>query len=187
MKLFHKVLLNGTAAAVLFFVGTGLAHADKGGSKGGASGGTAKAVPSNASSGMKAGQRQQAQAKKVGSGQINNNMAKSNSQHQMQHQQNIKKDFCSTPWNYCNSGYGYGSCWNYPTYRSSCSYPVYDYCYTTPVCYPCQPQVIASTRVIQVIQPAPVVETGITTSSTGACVRPPLSGAGYQHVPLPRK
>ena len=33
MKVFIKALLTGTAAAVLFFMGTGLAHADKGGNK----------------------------------------------------------------------------------------------------------------------------------------------------------
>jgi len=178
MKLIVKSLVTGTAAAVLFFVGTGMAHADKGGSKGGPSGGSAKAGPSNAG--------QQMQAKKVGSGQFNSGMAKSNGQHQFQHQ-NFKKDFCGTPWNYCNYGYGFNNCWSYPWYRSSCSYPVYDYCYSSPLIYTYQPQVIATTRVIQVVQPAPVVETitTTTTNTSGAIVRPPVNGAGFQQGPGP--
>ena len=175
MKVIIKALVTGTAAAVLFFVGTGMAHADKGSGKGGPSGGSAKSAPTSAG--------QQAQTKNVGNGQFNNGMAKSNGQHQ----QNFKKDYCYTPYSHCNYGYGYNGCWNYPWYRSSCSYPVYDSCYSSPLCYTYQPQVIATTRVIQVVQPAPVVETvtTTTTSATGAIVRPPVNGAAFQQGPVP--
>ncbi len=248
MKVFIKALVTGTAAAVLFFVGTGMAHADKGGSggsRGGSSGGSAKSGSSvgsshvsssnsgssmnktsnfsnvnktgNVSSVNKTGnaanvnktnvaQNQQSQAKKVGSNQgttvAKNNMG--NQQNKMS-QQNFKKDsYCKdnywnkscypSCWNYgynsCSYGYG---CWNYPCYSSCytpcyspcyeyCSYPSYQTCYTTPVCYSCQAPVITTTQVIEVIQPAPVVETVTTTQTTQAtatAVRPPSNDISF--------
>lgn len=166
MQLFIKPLVTGTAAAVLFFIGTGMALADGKGNKGGLAG-----------SGVKASQGQQSQAKKVGMGQHNNGMVKSNGQSQFQHQQIFKKDF---HWNgtFC---YNKGSCWNYPWYKSYCSYPVYNYFYTCPILFAYRPQVI-TTQVIEVVQPVPVVETvtTTTTSTTGALFR-----SGIQQAPVP--
>src|SRR5215218_8877045 len=118
MKLIIKALVTGTATAVLFFIGTGMALADGKGNKSG----PAKSGSSNPGS-MKSSQGQ-------------HTMGKSNFQHKGQHQQNFKKDF---HWNgtFC---YNYGSCWNYPWYRSSCSYPVYNYCYTSPILFAYRPQ-----------------------------------------------
>ena len=114
--------------------------------------------------------------------------------------------FCSTPWskggcfpsnyycgwNYGGFGFGYGwnSCWNFPWYRNYCytpcynycTYPIYDYCCTTPVCYTYQ-QPVSVTKVIEVIQqPAPVVETvttQTTTNATATVVKPPSHDVSF--------
>jgi hypothetical protein len=99
-------------------------------------------------------------------------------------QQNYKKDFfcgtwnkgcyptCWNPcWNTCGFGFG---CWNYYPWFSRCyspcydycCYPTYNYCYTTPTFYTCQPVEIVTTKVIEVVQQTPVVETVATTQTT---------------------
>ena len=130
----------------------------------------------------------QNQTNKIGSSQLSktpSNLAKNNvSSSNKMGQQNFKSNqFCGTwnkgcfptnyncGWNYCSYGFG---CWNpwytrcYSPCYDYCCYPIYDYCYTTPVFYTCQPVEIVTTRVIEVVQQAPVVETVTTTQTTQA-------------------
>ena len=184
MKVFIKALLTGTAAAVLFFMGTGLAHADKGGNKAGSSGGTAKMSTSNAGNGMKVNQGPAQQNNKVGNVSNFSKVGSNQVNNSKMSQQNFKKDpFCGTAWSKGCYPSNYNCGWNYPLYSHCyspcydyCSYPVYSSCYSTPTCYTCQSPVITTTRVIQVVQPAPVVETVTTTQTTqatAAIVAPP--------------
>ena len=143
MKVFIKALVTGTLSAVLVLVGTGMAHADKGGSKGGSSGGSAKVGSSTAGSGMKmsqgsnqqlaktsnstnlnktnVAQNQQSTAKKVGSNTVNSNVAKTNSVNKsvnsfnkMPQQQSFSKNFyCGTPWSKGCFPTSYNCGWNY--------------------------------------------------------------------------
>ena len=184
MKLFTNALVTGTAAAILFFTGTGSAHADKGGPKGGPSGGSAKVGSGNAGS-MKSSQ---------GSGQASKQGNYAQHQGSKMPHQNFKKDFyCGNTWNKgcypSNYNYGYNfcgynfGCSSYPWYNR-CYTPTYEYCYTPQVFYTYQPRVITTTRVIEVIQPAPVVET-VTTTATTTAVKPPCHEAGFVN-PVPR-
>lgn len=105
---------------------------------------------------------------------------------------NYKNNFyCGTPWkNNCspyNSSYcGWGSgCWNtsyFPWYRNYCYTPCYNYCAyptfayacSTPVVWSYQAPVTIASQVVEVVQPAPVVETvaSTTTSASSAVVQP---------------
>ncbi|MFT3881175.1 MAG: hypothetical protein QM703_16115 [Gemmatales bacterium] len=152
MKPSISALVTTTAAAVLFFVGTGMAHADKGGSKGGPSGGPAK---------MSAGQSPKSNFNVAKTNVVNNNKFS---------QQHFKStNFCNT-WNKGCYPWFWNSCWSYPWYNRCYSYPVYDTCYTTPLVYAYQVPVV-TTRVVEVVKPAPVVET-ITTTSTATIIKP---------------
>lgn len=164
MKLFIHPMVTGTAAALLLFVGTGMAHAQKGGS--GARGGSSQGG-SSAKMGQPSGQGYKASngQKHPGSSPMmkSNNHPQHHNPSQMHHQQNF---YYGTPWkNNCYpSNWNYG-CWNTsfaPFYRTPYfAYPSAGYCYTPPVVY-------QATRVIVVQQPLPPVVETVTTSTTSA-------------------
>lgn len=163
MKLSIQALVTSTAVAALFFVGTGMAHADKGGSKGGPSGGSAK---------MGSSQHQQ----------NNINVAKTNVVNSNKFNQLHFKstNFCNT-WNKGCYPWFWNSCWSPYWYNRCYSYPIYDTCYTAPLVYSYQVPVV-TTKVVEVVQPVPVVERVITTQ-TATIVKPRVYHFGSSFHP----